>query len=720
MKVSSPANRILRSWSPVAAIGSTWTPPPSSLTPQLATALRSDTDVAPLLADGAPGQRVAFSPFTPGDFDVGRDGFYDRPDTQRAMDFLDSIDVQTIGISNPGAGVLNWRISVSNPDDTSWLRIRKVDPDTGEETRFETLTGAVATESDLIEIFVDREGLAPGDYQGEITIESNGGPAAFPREPSRVIPVAMQVDGLGGDYQVRVDIDTVNGIPADLPNPRLFLSLYSDAPETAPDDGRMKGVIDASRTLLFPFDVRMTGSVYQQGTARFIVNGSFELPLDDPDDLEDGNNPYQTPLRRDITLIGDRRDHDNPADALLGPLDLKGEYRETIRGLLGEPIYLVGTFTALRVTELPTALDSARIACAGVGPDIPDQGFLEATLVAPEQLIITDVELTLDLSHSRATDLRVTLVSPYGEQVLLRDQQTGDLGGVTYEDTAVSLEPLSIFKGTLSRLPAQDGTSGSGEWHLKVEDLAAGETGRLNACELRLAGTQARRITGTVTQDQGGSPSPLANASVLITGCGVSTIATTNAQGIFSFDGLVDCLYQLTIHADGFERTSTEVALFGNDALDLGLTTSAAQTGSPIDLPVLSDGIYSLDRITALASAGALQPRARLRYVGDSATFDVDRPPFSSGPGDIGDEDTSEFSITVSTCTKTNRPNFDGPADPCLPIQVGDTRSPLLPDTTIDGPVGTGQHVRAFVYIGGPIIGESVSGNLRLSIGANP
>lgn len=679
---------------------------PISSTPLLASALRSDTDLEPLLPDPAPGQQLVWSPFTPGDFDVEGDGLYDRPDTQRALDFLDSIDVQTVGLSNAGAGVLNWRISVGDPVATPWLSIRTLDPDTGEETRFETLAGSTTTESDLVEILIDREGLAPGDYQGQIIVQSNGGASAFPVEPTRAIPIAMQVDGVGGDYQVRVEIETVDGTDADLPNPRLFLSLYNDGQEAlTSDDNRLKAIIDASRTLLFPKNVRMVGSVYQDDSARFTVSGSFELPLDNPVDLDDGNNPYNTPIRREITLIGDRRNRADPQDALLGPLDLKGEYRETIRDLFDNPIYIRGRFEATRLSQEPSALDGSTLSCGGgaIGP-IPDNGQRDITLVAPSQILLTEVDVTVTLTHTRASDVRLTLISPQGEQVLLRSGLAGNTGQLTYDETAVPVDSLAVYQGTLSQSPT------STDWRLRVQDTSPGESGTIAACSINLAGTRVNDISGNVAGAGAG-------VDVLLTGCGVTQSTTTDSSGNYRFDDLVDCLYRVTVTESGLQSTSRDVSLAGADLAGQHLAPAAITPPPPNPIAPSTDGTYTLSSISTLSGAGALSPRGRLRYVHDSATFDVDRPPLGLP---TGDEDTTEFQGLVWPCTQTNRPNFDGAEPPCVPVVVGSVLPPLLFDTVVDPPVGTGLHVRAFNSIGGAVAGQSVSGNLRLQVGANP
>jgi len=166
-----------------------------------------------------------------------------------------------------------------------------------------------------------------------------------------MINVFMEVASVDGDYSVIAQIDTINGEPADTHSPRLFLSLYNDA-------AGLKGIIDETRTLLMPKRFQMAGELFEDGTNRFTVSGSFELAPGDPD------NPYQTTLRRDITLLGDRSEF---GDAQLGPLDLKGEYRETIRNVLSEPIYLAGTFRAERLQNEPSAIGMLGVA----GPNTP-------------------------------------------------------------------------------------------------------------------------------------------------------------------------------------------------------------------------------------------------------------------------------------------------------------------------------------------------------------
>lgn len=74
------------------------------------------------------------------------------------LSFGTSEGTMTFFITNTGTGTLSWNIT----DDQTWLSV------------FPT-SGATTTETDSIKATVDRSGLAPGDYNGRITITSNGG-----------------------------------------------------------------------------------------------------------------------------------------------------------------------------------------------------------------------------------------------------------------------------------------------------------------------------------------------------------------------------------------------------------------------------------------------------------------------------------------------------------------------------------------------------------------
>ncbi len=85
------------------------------------------------------------------------------------------INSQTINITNPGSGTLNW----SMDDDRSWLSLAP-------------LNGTTTTETDSIEATVEISGLKPGIYIGAINIISDGGNQTISVNltiPEPIIPV---------------------------------------------------------------------------------------------------------------------------------------------------------------------------------------------------------------------------------------------------------------------------------------------------------------------------------------------------------------------------------------------------------------------------------------------------------------------------------------------------------------------------------------------------
>jgi subtilisin-like proprotein convertase family protein len=114
--------------------------------------------------------------------------------------------------------------------------------------------------------------------------------------------------------------------------------------------------------------------------------------------------------------------------------------------------------------------------------------------IAPS-LTIHDVNVTLNLNHTWDSDLRVTLVAPDGTQVILVNRRGGS--GDNFTNTVLNDEAsLGIWQGVApfagsyrpeQALSAFDGRDASGRWQLWIDDLAAFDTGRINAWSLTIS-----------------------------------------------------------------------------------------------------------------------------------------------------------------------------------------------------------------------------------------
>ena len=88
--------------------------------------------------------------------------------TPNALDLGETRGADTLHVRNTGTGTLTWQIS----DDAEWLS----------SSPFE---GQVTVETDVVVVTLDRSDLAPGEYNGTVTVTSNGG--------IRAIAVGMRV-----------------------------------------------------------------------------------------------------------------------------------------------------------------------------------------------------------------------------------------------------------------------------------------------------------------------------------------------------------------------------------------------------------------------------------------------------------------------------------------------------------------------------------------------
>lgn len=106
-------------------------------------------------------------------------------------------------------------------------------------------------------------------------------------------------------------------------------------------------------------------------------------------------------------------------------------------------------------------------------PDAPSAG-IERGLSTTSTARVGSVEVAVDISHTWISDLRVSLVSPTGTEVILHDGAGGS------DDNIVR-----TFRGdNTPGLAALAGQPVTGTWRLKVADRAAQDTGKLNSWRL--------------------------------------------------------------------------------------------------------------------------------------------------------------------------------------------------------------------------------------------
>jgi subtilisin-like proprotein convertase family protein len=136
------------------------------------------------------------------------------------------------------------------------------------------------------------------------------------------------------------------------------------------------------------------------------------------------------------------------------------------------------------VTE-PLFLPLGGPQCAGfAATDVPktilNHQSLSSSLDVTTGLELSDVSVTVHISHGYIGDLRVELVSPSGTPVILHNRSGGSSNNIhgTYDDDFTPFESFSRFLGETAL----------GNWTLRVRDGAAGDTGSLDSWSLEVCG----------------------------------------------------------------------------------------------------------------------------------------------------------------------------------------------------------------------------------------
>ena len=107
---------------------------------------------------------------------------------------------------------------------------------------------------------------------------------------------------------------------------------------------------------------------------------------------------------------------------------------------------------------------------------------------------LRDVNITIDIDHSWTSDLRITLIAPTGDSVLLVEREGGNgnnFRNTTFDDAASrsivgQIAPFGGAYQPLESLAAFDGIDLNGDWTLQIEDRADADGGQLNSWTLEL------------------------------------------------------------------------------------------------------------------------------------------------------------------------------------------------------------------------------------------
>ena len=84
--------------------------------------------------------------------------------------------------------------------------------------------------------------------------------------------------------------------------------------------------------------------------------------------------------------------------------------------------------------------------------------------------LIASAKVTLDITHTYIGDLRVTLLTPWGDAIRLHDRTGSNADNIQRSYDEAMLPALATLRSRRTQ----------GDWRLQVQDLAAADAGRLN------------------------------------------------------------------------------------------------------------------------------------------------------------------------------------------------------------------------------------------------
>lgn len=142
------------------------------------------------------------------------------------------------------------------------------------------------------------------------------------------------------------------------------------------------------------------------------------------------------------------------------------------------------------------AKPSTRTFTNATAAPIRDFAYTSSTITVASDILVTDVNVKLNISHTYDADLFIYLVGPDGTRVNLVSNRGGS--GNHFKNTTLSDEAsrpvrqgAAPFSGTYrpeQPLAAFDGKNARGQWTLVVHDGYSSDTGKLNSWSLVVSG----------------------------------------------------------------------------------------------------------------------------------------------------------------------------------------------------------------------------------------
>ena len=319
-------------------------------------------------------------------------------------------------------------------------------------------------------------------------------------------------------------------------------------------------------------------------------------------------------------------------------------------------------------------------------PPVQTQGVTTAALVIADTREILDVNVRFDLAHTFDSDLRISLISPAGTEVLLVNRRGGEGDNFTntlMDDEAVNAIAAGVAPFNAGYRPEQglgffDGQRANGIWTLRINDTTALNSGRLNGWSLEF--TFQNNIFGPFESND-----TIASARPLSEFTGTGSASRTAFLGDGGFGGLDRDIYSFVANPGTTLTADVAPALSAGGAGLNSLLRLFDSAGNEILISNPGDSLSSRFGGFVFAAGGTY-------YIAVSEASNA-----AYNPGAVNDG-TGVTAATTGTYTLSLTLS-PGVSDPALVLAGNDVSMGLNTGGTLSGPNATGLRFQGIEFL---------------------
>jgi subtilisin-like proprotein convertase family protein len=269
-----------------------------------------------------------------------------------------------------------------------------------------------------------------------------------------------------------------------------------------------------------------------------------------------------------------------------------GTHTVTITGVSGS---ITKTANVTLIINPTGGTPAAKTYSAAPNLAIPDNNTtgVTSTITVADSLTISSVSVSTVIPHTYKGDLVVTLTGPDNTAVILHNRTGGSTDNVT--------TTFSIATTAAQSLTAFNGKNTSGAWKLKVQDLAAADTGTLSSWKVTFNGEKSATANLAIPDNN-----------------------TTGVTSTLSYTGTgTVAAVKVRVNVTHTYQGDLEIALIGPDNTTVLLhnRTGGATDNVNTEYPDLTASAQSLSAFTGKAISGAWKLRVRDLAAADTGTF---------------------------------------------------------------------------------------------------